>query len=98
MVLHDVEDDPSASVCALEQRADIPNTTAHRILQRHEYRSHQVQCLESLLPRDSPGRVEFHNMMLEENRQDPQFLGKVLKSDETTCRKDGYINLALLAK
>lgn len=31
--------------------------------------------------------------MLQQHRVDPQFLDKILWSDETTCKKDGYLNL-----
>lgn len=54
---------------------------------------YHVQRVQSLLPRDYPARVAFCERMLREHREDPQFLNKILWSDESTFKKDGYTNL-----
>lgn len=51
------------------------------------------ECGESLLPRDYTLRVAFCQLMLRKIREDPEFFNKILWSDESSCKKDGYSNM-----
>ncbi|CAK1584122.1 unnamed protein product [Parnassius mnemosyne] len=46
-----------------------------------------------ILPRDYPERISFCRTMLQRHNENPQFIQKILWSDESTFKKDGYINL-----
>lgn len=92
-VLQAVADDPSTSVRAIESSTGVPKSTAHRILQAEKFHPYHVQRVQGLLPRDHPARLAFCRRMLRMHREDPQFFNKILWSDESTFKKDGYINL-----
>lgn len=92
-VLQAVLENPSTSVREIEINTGIPKSTAHRILQEQEYHPYHVRRVQSLLPRDYPDRIAFCESMLQKHRADPQFLDKIMWSDESTFKKDGYINL-----
>ena len=92
-VLQEVIYDPSTSVRLIEARTGVSKSTAHRILKRNEFHPYHVQRVQSLLPRDYPARLAFCQTMLQKYREDPQFLNKILWSDESTLKKDGYMNL-----
>lgn len=92
-VLAAVAEDPSVSVRGLGASIGVPKSIAHRILQENELHPYHVQRVQSLSPRDYPARIVFCETMLQRHREDPHFLDKVLWTDESTFKKDGYLNL-----
>ena len=92
-VLQEVARDPSTSVRGIETRTGVSKSSAHRILKKNQLHPYHVQRVQSLLPRDYPARLEFCQTMLQRHREDPRFLERILWSDESTFKKDGYINL-----
>ncbi|CAK1591656.1 unnamed protein product [Parnassius mnemosyne] len=92
-VLKEIENDSTTSVRAIEEATGIPKSSAHRILKRHKLHPYHYRRVQTLLPRDYPLRVTFCRVMLQRHSEDPHFLDKILWSDETTCKKDGYLNL-----
>lgn len=93
VVIQAVEEDPSVSVRGIEASTGVPKSVAHRILKQNELHPYHVQRVQSLLERDYSPRVAFCQTMLDRHREDPQFLSKILWSDESTFKKDGYMNL-----
>nr|CAH7742739.1 unnamed protein product [Callosobruchus chinensis] len=92
-VLEAVEEDPSTSLRAIEITTGVPKSTAHRILKRHELHPYHVQRVQTLLSADYQRRVNFSRTILERCRDDPFFLTKILWSDESTFKKDRYMNM-----
>lgn len=92
-VLNIVNEDPSISVRVLSRRAGMSTRTVHRILKRHELYPYHFQRVQTLLPRDYPLRVAFCRTMLRRMREEPDFFNKILWSDESSCQRDGYLNL-----
>lgn len=92
-VMNLVSEHPSTSIRVLSRRTGISTRSVHRILKRHELYPYHYQRVQSLLPRDYQLRVTFCREMLRRIREDPQFFNKILWSDESSCKKDGYLNL-----
>lgn len=92
-VLELVEENPGTSISAISRRTGIPQKSVHRILKRHELYPYHYQRVQTLMPRDSAKRVTFCRTMLRKMREDPMFFDNILWSDESTCRKDGFLNL-----
>ncbi|GBP19966.1 hypothetical protein EVAR_11356_1 [Eumeta japonica] len=92
-VLNQIENDSTISIRAIEAATRIPKGSAYRILKRHGLRSYHYRHVQKLLPRDYPLRVAFCSMILQKHREDPQFLDKVVWSQETICKKYGYLSL-----
>lgn len=93
VVLNEVENDPSTSIRIIENATGVPKSIAHRILKRYELHPYHVQRVQSLLPRDYAPRIAFCRSMLAKIREDPDFLNKILWTDESTLKRDGYLNL-----
>lgn len=92
-VLACVEESPDISVRAIERQIGIPKTVVHRILRVHRYHPYHLQRVQTLLPRDHAPRVLFCQRMLERHAADPDFLSKILWTDESTFKKDNFMNM-----
>lgn len=92
-VLQEIENDPTTSARAIERRTGIPKSTVNRITRRYQYHPYHVQRVQALLPRDYAKRVQFCRRMLQKHREDPEFLDKILWTDESTFKKDGFMNM-----
>lgn len=92
-VLEIIEEEPDTSIRKIERRTGISKSTTHRILKRHGYHPYHVQRVQTLEPRDYAARVRFCRTMIAKINEDPNFFDTILWSDESSCRKDGYINL-----
>lgn len=92
-VLEIVAEDPGTSISVITRRTGIPQKSVHRILKRHELYPYHYQRVQTLLPRDAAARVTFCRTMLRKMREDQTYFDKILWSDESTCRKDGFLNL-----
>lgn len=93
VVLNEIEADPTISVRVISQRTGISTRTVHRILKKEDLHPYHYQRVQSLLPRDHSLRVAFCERMLREINSNPDFFDKILWSDESTCKKDGYFNM-----
>lgn len=93
IVLEEVAQDPSTSVRVIQRRTGISKSTAHAILKRYQLHPYHVQRVQTLLPRDHLPRLQFCREMLRRLRRDPGFFNRILWSDESTCKRDGYLNM-----
>ncbi|CAH2095684.1 unnamed protein product [Euphydryas editha] len=93
IVLAEVEADPTTSVRKISSRIGISTRTVNRILKREKLHPFHYKRVQSLLPRDYPLRLAFCRRMLRKIRNEPNFFDKILWSDESSCKKDGYFNM-----
>lgn len=93
IILRQIEEDASTSVRVIARRTGIARTTVHRVLKRNRFYPYHLQRVQTLEPRDYVRRVEFCRIMLRKISEDPQFFNKILWSDESSCKKDGYTNM-----
>lgn len=84
-MIQEREQDPTTS--------GIPKSTVHSVLKRNGHHPFYVQRVKTRSTRDYESRVQFYRRMLKIHREDLNFFNKVLWSDESACRKDGYLNL-----
>lgn len=87
-VLLKIENDSSISVRTIETNTGLPKSVAHRILKRHSFHPYHLQRV-MIIPIESSFVKQFYK----KNNEDPQFLDRILWTDETTCKRDGYLNL-----
>lgn len=92
-VLGMIDEDPSISMRDIQRRTGIPRTTAHGIVKKHKFHPYHVTRVQTLQARDYPERIVFCREMLARLERDPDFFNKILWSDESTCKRDGYLNL-----
>ncbi|CAH2092979.1 unnamed protein product [Euphydryas editha] len=93
IVLAEVEANPTTSVRKISSRIGISTRTVNRILKREKLHPFHYKRVQSLLPRDYPLRLAFFRRMLRKIRNEPNFFDKILWSNESSCKKDGYFNM-----
>lgn len=93
IILQERQDDPSTSVRGISLRTGIPKSTVHSVLQRHGYYPFHIQRVQTLMDRDYEQRMIFCRRMLQMHQEDPLFFNKILWTDESACRKDGFFNM-----
>lgn len=93
-VLAERKADPTTSVRDIERRTGVPKSRVQRILKKdYKYHPYHVQRVQTLQPRDYAQRVVFCRRMLRQMREDNDWFDTILWSDESTCRKDGFMNM-----
>lgn len=93
VVLQEIENNPSTSTRAIARHTGIGKSTVHDILKRNAFHPYHVTRVQTLQPRDYANRLRFCRQMLTKIEEDPQFFNKILWSDESTVKRDGYLNL-----
>lgn len=93
VVLEEIAQDPSISTRSIARRTGIGKSTVHDILKKNKFHPFHVTRVQTLQPRDYNARLRFCRKMLGKMEADPQFFNKILWSDESTLKRDGYMNL-----
>lgn len=93
LVLAELDRDPTVSIRAIARRTGIGKTTAHNVLSKYKYHPFHLTRVQTLQPQDFETRMSFCRQMIMKIEEDPQFFDKILWSDESTFKRDGYTNL-----
>ncbi|CAG5038750.1 unnamed protein product [Parnassius apollo] len=91
-VLRLVRADPMTSIRLLSIRLNVPRITIWRILKKeglHPYHFRRAQHLEDV---DYRARSVFCSWILSQQRTNPEFLKKILWTDESTFTRAGITN------
>ncbi|KAJ8915386.1 hypothetical protein NQ315_008273 [Exocentrus adspersus] len=91
-ILNAIEVDPSISVRKLAAQFNFPKTTVFRIFKEQQLYPYHLQKVHALLPDDFLRRMEFANWVLHRHRNNENFIGSVLFTDEAGFSKNGIIN------
>lgn len=91
-VLEMFEDDPRLSVRSVARQTNTSSSSVWRILKEENLYPFHLQKVQSLLPEDFVPRVNCVRWFLEQDIVDPNFLSKVLFTDEATFTRDGIFN------
>lgn len=92
-VLEAVRANPELSIRELSRGTGVDTRTVGRILHRHELHPYHYQRVQTLMTRDYEPRVQFCRVMLRKIREDSAFFDKILWSDESSCKRNGYVNM-----
>jgi hypothetical protein len=84
---------PTKSIRRASLELNIPRSTVHKVLhKRLRLYAYKVQILQALEPNDRPQRQQFAIEMLDRIGQNPNYLSKVIFSDEATFHTRGMVN------
>lgn len=84
---------PSKSIRCASRQLQLPTTTVHRVLhKRLKLHAYKVQLLHALQPDDRPKRKSFAVDILSRIDDDPDFLKKVMFTDEACFHVSGKVN------
>lgn len=91
-VLLGVQENPHVSTEILDRSTGIEKTSINRILKQHKYHAYHIDLHQQLYDLDYENRVNFSRLFLNMIRDIPNFLSKVLFSDEATFKSNGLVN------
>lgn len=91
-VLDMIARDPTTSVRRISIRLDIPRLTVWRILKKERLHPYHFRRAQHLLPIDGRARSIFCSWILRKQRHNPEFLQKILWTDEATFTRAGITN------
>lgn len=91
-VLTYFEAHPQSSISCAEEELDISWSTIQRILSEFKMHPYKFSKVQSLLPGDFPQRVAFCENILIHLQEDPQFLRKMIWTDESKFSRNGINN------
>lgn len=83
---------PQSSTRAAAADCGLSPSQILRILHKHKFNPYHVFCSQDLHPGDELRRFDFCNYVLNHVDDDPDFLNKVLWSDEAKFTRDGTFN------
>lgn len=83
---------PHASISSAAVDLGISRTSIWRILQKHNMHDYKFIRLQALQREDPPKRVEFCEMLLTCTYEDPNFLKKIIWTDESKFSHEGIFN------
>ncbi|ENN73836.1 hypothetical protein YQE_09564, partial [Dendroctonus ponderosae] len=92
LVLNIIAADPSRSTRSIAQQITLSQTNVHRIIAEEGLHPYHLSETHALLHTDYPLRQRFCNWLLEQNRQNSQFLQHILWTDEANFSRDGFFN------
>lgn len=87
------EEHPGNSTRDAGRTLGIDHTAVSRILTEEGMHPFHYTKVQALLPEDFPKRVTFCQWLLQEIDTDPNFLSKILWTDECNFSRNGVINL-----
>lgn len=92
LVLQAVDEDPSSSVRQIARREGLSKSKVHRVLRRNKIHPYHFTPVQALHEGDSARRVEFCTLMLQKDRNDSNFLKRILWTDESNFNREGITN------
>lgn len=91
ILLH-VQDNPKVSSRELANTCDTSQSTVNRITRKYKYHPYHMELHQELRDHDFEQRVNFCNTINVAIEADPNFLSKIMFSDEATFRSNGAVN------
>lgn len=89
IVIDAILNNPTLGAGQIALQLNLPQNFIWQILNRKEIQLYLLEHAQELLPEDYDKRVEFCQWLLSQVTDDPDFITKVLWSDEATFTRDG---------
>lgn len=92
LVINAIEDEPGASTRGIGQMFNVSKSTVHRIFKEDGLYPYHKTRVQTLSAGDFPLRVQFCEWLIRESDREPNFIEKILWTDEATFTRDGIFN------
>lgn len=87
-----IQEEPTDSVRNVARNLNISKSSVHRILKENRLHAYHYTRVQNLMPQDYQNRMDFCNWILQQEQRDPNFLLKVLFTDESLFSREGIFN------
>ena len=91
-VLYEIEQNPTTSTRKIAANVNISHPTVFRILKNQLLYPYHIQRVQALLPGDYPQRMAFCRWLQQKIGRNPQFLSKILFTDEANFSRNAIMN------
>lgn len=91
-VLDAVDENPGVSTRSLSRQVGISHTSVHRILREQLLYPYHYQRVQHLIEQDLPRRQLFSEWFLARSENHPDFVSKILATDEACFTRNGVVN------
>lgn len=91
-ILNSVENDASVSTREIAREVGVSHWTVWRTLHENLLYPYHLQRVHSLEEYDYAPRINFCRWLLQQTAQNPEFLSKLLMTDECCFTRDGILN------
>ncbi|XP_066253696.1 uncharacterized protein, partial [Euwallacea similis] len=91
-ILRRIEENPGTSTRKIVAVLNISHKVVWTVLKEQQLYPYHIQRVQALLPQDYPPRIQFSQLILQKVALDPQFLSRVLFTDEATFSRSAIIN------
>ena len=91
-ILHAIDINPGLSTRQIARDLNVSQPTVWRVLHENSLYPYHIQRVQGLLPQDFPRRLDFSRWILRKCAHNPDFLSRVLFSDEAHFTRDGIVN------
>lgn len=92
LICASIEENPTQALSTVAREFDISASTARNVLRRHGYRPFKLRRGNEQFPADAFRRMEFCEVVMERANADPNFIGNILFTDESTFTLHGRHN------
>lgn len=83
---------PYGSIRSAVRDLNLSYYTVQKILSKHKMHDYSLTTVQNLHPGDNERRMEFCEQMLVKLQEDPQFLKKIIWTDESKFSREGIVN------
>ena len=91
-ILQLYEENPKQSLRRVANHLEVSFSTVRRALKSASYKNYRPQIVQALQPQDKTARVDFAKLILGKLSRAPNFLEKILFSDEAVFHTEGSVN------
>ena len=91
-ILQSFIEDPNLSTRKASQAHDTSETSIRRVLKNAKFHPYKINLVQELVAHDFDRRVEFCEIMMQKIDEHPEFINKIVFSDEATFLLDGAVN------
>lgn len=92
VILQEIENRPEISTRRLAAEVGVSHFLVWRTLKEQGLHPFHVQKVQALLPTDFPRRVQFSEWIVNKHLENPDFITRVLATDEATFSRNGVFN------
>lgn len=93
IILQTFEDDPKISIKNAEREYNLSKSSIQRILTQNRMHAYHYTRVHDLLPGDYAARVEFCTWIIQQQQNNPDFVNKILFTDEANFSREGTFNV-----
>ena len=92
LILQQIEREPKQSLRRIGNELEVSYSTVRRCLRKEGFRNYRPQIVQALNETDKVARVNFAQLILDTSSSSPNFMERIMFSDEAIFHLEGGVN------